>query len=78
METDICQGKGQPRGIYRADNFYVYHGQVLDCPVPAVIPAVIMRPGITAHLTDYNIDCLSEELIGNGRIDYADVIQFFR
>jgi PKD repeat protein len=57
---------------------YTTSGQVLDCPVPAVPPAVIALPGMTALPTDPDKDGLYEDLNGNGRADYADVVLCFR
>jgi PKD repeat protein len=57
---------------------YTASGQVLDCPVAALTSAVIALPGMTTLPTDPDGDGLYEDLNGNGRTDYADVVLFFK
>jgi chitinase len=56
---------------------YTTGGQILDCPVPPVLPEVIALPGLASFPTDPDHDGLYEDLNGNGRLDYADITLFF-
>ena len=62
----------------RADPNFLMGALQVGFIEPPVTQPVVALPGQTAIPTDPNHDGLYEDLNGNGRTDYADVILFFR
>jgi chitinase len=56
---------------------YTSSGQVLACPVPPVSQVIQTIPGMAAPPADMNNDGKYEDLNGNGRLDFADIVLFF-
>lgn len=56
---------------------YTTGSEILDCPVPAVVPAILPLPGQAAAPTDPDHDGVYEDVNGNGRADFADLTLYF-